>query len=138
MIDQCESEIVELHEFFERWFGGQLDDSPEAFSRLSDVLSERFLMISPSGERRERRAVLESVRGRHGSHRGPGRSFSIEIENLEGRFRAGGLCLVTYDERQAIDGTSRTRASSALFREREGTPHGVEWLHLHETWLPRG
>lgn len=138
MIDRCEAEVIELHRFFVDWLGGELDDSPEAFSRLSEVLSERFLQISPSGERRERRAVLEAVWGRHGSYREARRSFRIRIENLESRFRGPGLCLVTYDEWQELDGIPRGRASSALFREREGTPQGVEWLHLHETWLPVG
>lgn len=135
MFERCEAEVLELHRFFEEWFGGELDDSPESFSRLSDVLSERFLMISPSGERHDRRSVLSGVRERHGSHRAPGRSFRIRIENLEGRHRADGLYLVIYEEWQEIDGVTRGRASSALFHERDDTPHGVEWLHLHETWL---
>ena len=134
MIDRCENEILELHRFFERWFNGDLEDSPEAFSRLSDVLSERFLMVTPAGQRLERRQVLAGVQGRHGVHRDDGSPFRIEIREVEGRYRDSSVALVTYEEWQTVDGEIRGRASSALFREREETPCGVEWLHLHETW----
>ena len=136
MIHRCEAEILELHRFFEGWFRGELDDSPETFARLSDVLSERFQMISPGGERLERRQVLEGVRRQHGSHHGPEHSYRIRIENVEGRYRDAAVALMTYEEWQEVDGRLRGRISSALFREREGTPCGVEWLQLHETWLP--
>jgi len=136
MIHRCEDEILELHRFFEQWFRGELDDSPETFARLSDVLSERFQMTTPGGERLERRQLLEGVRRRHGSHRGPGRSYRIRIENIEGRYRDAAVALMTYEEWQEVDGRTRGRISSALFRERKDTPCGVEWLHLHETWLP--
>ena len=136
MIHHCEDEIVELHDFFERWFNGDLEDSPETFARLSDVLSERFQMISPGGDKLERRQVLEGVRRQHGSHRAAPHPFRIEIRNLEHRYRDAGVVLMTYEEWQEVDGTVRGRTSSALFREREDTPFGVEWLHLHETWIP--
>jgi hypothetical protein len=138
MIHRCEDEILELHRFFERWFRGEIEDSPETFARLSEVLSERFRMITPGGERVERRQLLEGVRQRHGSHGGPGRSYRIRIDNVEGRYRDAAVALMTYEEWQEVDGQTRGRLSSALFREREDTPCGVEWLHLHETWLPGG
>lgn len=136
MIHRCEDEIVELHRFFERWFRGEIDDSPESFSRLSEVLSERFQMITPAGKRVERRQVLEGVRGRHGCHRDLHRPFEVRIDHVESRYRDAALALMTYEEWQQIEGETRGRASSALFHERDGTPCGVEWLHLHETWLP--
>lgn len=137
MIERCEAEVLDLHRFFERWFRGEVDS--EGLSRLGDVLSERFLMISPTGERIERRPLLAALRERHGSHRGPGHSYRIEIRNLEGRHRDGPVALLCYEEWQTIDEKPpQGRISTALLREREGTPHGVEWLHLQETWLPGG
>lgn len=136
MIDRCEQEIIDLHRFFERWLAGEQEASPEALARLADVLSERFLLISPEGERRERRAVIEEVRRGHGSRQRAGRRFRIRIEGIEGRLREGGLCLMSYEEWHELDGAAHGRLSSALFRERPDAPNGVEWLHLHETWLP--
>jgi len=138
MIHLCEDEIVGLHRFFEQWLTGELDDSPETFARLSDVLSERFQMIGPDGEKQERRQVLAGVRNRYGAHRGSSRAFRIRIRQVEGRYRDAAVALMTYEEWQETDGSVRGRASSALFRERADTPCGVEWLHLHETWLPAG
>lgn len=47
----------------------------------------------------------------------------------------GDIALVTYEESQSRDGDKRVLFSSALFRDKEGTPNGLEWLHVHETWL---
>ncbi len=47
------------------------------------------------------------------------------------------LVLVTYQEHQTTAGDRLGWQSSALFRAREGRPNGVEWLHVHETYLPR-
>jgi hypothetical protein len=50
----------------------------------------------------------------------------------------GGLVLATYEEwqRQA-DGSGSGRLSSVVFRQQPGTPNGLLWLHVHETWLPQ-
>jgi hypothetical protein len=45
------------------------------------------------------------------------------------------MLLATYEEWQVIEGETRGRLSTALFRNREGTPNGIEWVHLHETWM---
>ncbi len=132
-VEQCEEEILELHRFFERWFTGRAD--VEDVSRLSGVLSERFLMVTPSGQTLDRRQLVAALHRRHGSHPLPGHSYRIEVQNVRERFRTGGHCMVTYEEHQEVDGEVRARISSALFRERSDAPHGVEWVHLHETWL---
>ena len=46
------------------------------------------------------------------------------------------LHLLRYQEWQERDGRSTGRLSSAVFRDRHDAPNAVEWLHLHETWLP--
>lgn len=130
--EQCEDEILELHRFFERWFTGRAD--LEDISRLSGVLSERFLMVTPTGDILDRRSLVAALYNRHGSYAQP-HGFRIEVREVRERFRTGGHCMVTYEEHQEVDGETRTRVSSALFRERSDAPHGVEWVHLHETWL---
>ena len=59
----------------------------------------------------------------------------IWIENFEVRAVVGDVAVVSYEEWQEIAGQPRGRISSGVFRVRAGTPNGVEWLHLHETWL---
>lgn len=128
-VEQCEDEVLELHRFFERWFSGSADK--DEIGRLSGVLSERFLMVSPEGETLDRRGLVARLFERHGADR-----VRISIRDLRERFRTGGHCMITYEEwQQDGDGPARGRLSSALFRERSDAPQGVEWVHLHETWL---
>ena len=94
-----------------------------------------------------RRGSRTNCRGRGGpqkrglctglrAHRADHVSFRVEVRNFRHRRTEGALCLVTYQEWQHLSGTATGRLSSAWFRARSDTPHGVEWLHVHETWLP--
>lgn len=135
MDERCRREVGELHEFFQGWFNGVLEDSGEAFGRMADVMGEGFELIGPDGRRRGREVLLGDVRGAHGMARGESPPMRIRIEELRGRPLADDLYLVTYEEWQARRGQERGRLSTAVFRRREGTPNGVEWLHVHEVWL---
>ena len=149
MESSCRREIVELHRFFQDWFNGALPDSDDpGVARLTAALAEGFQLISPQGELHDRAAVIEQVRRAHGRWRASGAAgaagttekaekATIRIENARVRHLAGDLALVTYEEWQQVDGASRGRLSSAWFRRNESAPAGVEWLHLHEVWLPQ-
>ena len=130
----CKQEIIELHQFFQTWFCGQVEDSDQGFGRFARVIAEDFSIISPTGSINHREAILGMVRSSYGSwQNGNGR---IWIENVVTRWQDGDMCLLTYEEWQEIDEHITARLSSVLFREKFATPHGVEWVHLHETWLP--
>ncbi|MFX0151840.1 MAG: hypothetical protein ACFFAJ_13715 [Candidatus Hodarchaeota archaeon] len=47
MKDSCETEIKELHKFFENWYNGVISQSEKTFSRLTRVLARNFKLISP-------------------------------------------------------------------------------------------
>ena len=42
-----QTEIIELHRFFEKWFNGDLPDNDESFSRFSEVMALEFVIVSP-------------------------------------------------------------------------------------------
>ena len=130
---RCEDEVVELHRFFQAWYRGEIDPDGGAFSRLSDVLGESFHMVSPDGELVGRGEVLAVLRAAHGSK---GADFVLRAE--ECRFRTGSrrLGVVTYEEWQEEGGTSRGRIATAVLQDRADAPNGVEWVHVHQTWLP--
>ena len=134
MEDRCHREVVELHRFFQDWFNSDLPDDDASFHRFDGVLADDFEIIGPTGNRTERAAVIPSLRSGHG--RSIGASFAIEIRNVRSRTVADGLVLVTYEEHQTTGDEHRAWLSSALFRARQGRPNGVEWLHVHETYLP--
>ena len=48
--DQVKDEVEQLHQFFEDWFTGRLEQSEAAFSRFADVTARDFHLISPSGQ----------------------------------------------------------------------------------------
>ncbi len=129
-------EVRELHRFFADWFTGRLEPTAENFARFTGVMAEKFELISPTGARTRRQDLIEQLRGAHGSHRNPSQPFRIWIENIKARALSPGLHLVTYEEWQERENRRKGRLSTALLRAAPETPHGLEWLHLHEVWLP--
>ncbi len=138
--DRCYKEVVDLHRFFQDWFNATLEPTEESFARFADVLAPGFTMIGPDAQTTRRAVLLERLRGAYGRWRGPESeepgTGSIRIENLRLQLIEGPLALVVYDERHEVRGEVRVRRSTALFRLVHGTPNGVEWYHVHETWLP--
>ena len=64
------------------------------------------------------------------------KAHKIWIENLQVRHTVGSQAMVVYEEWQEIEGEARGRLSTAVLQRCEGTPNGLEWLHVHEVWLP--
>lgn len=127
---QCIQEVHDLHSFFQQWFAGELANTDEAFGRFSQTISPDFTIISPSGAVTDRKTISHVLRNAHGMG-----VVEIWIEQPQIRELAGGLILVLYEEWQVRDGDKTARQSSALFRPNLQTPNGVEWLHVHETWI---
>ena len=137
MRELCEPQVVELHRFFQDWFGGVLENDDDTLRRFADVLAEEFLIIPPDGAATERAPLIERLRGAHGSWaKGSERPGRIWIENLRVRRSVDDWAIVTYEEWQEVAGETRGRISTAVFGRREGAANGVEWLHVHEAWLP--
>ena len=134
----CHAEVEQLHTFLEGWLGGTLPATADAFRRFRDVMAAEFEIISPDGKATGRVALIAGLEASHGAHKERTSPFRIRITAYAGRSLTPDLHLATYQEWQMIDGRNRGRLSSVLFRRRAGTPNGVEWVHLHETWLPGG
>jgi hypothetical protein len=128
-----EAEIREFHDALTDWFTGKSPRSAAGYSGLSDVVPADFVLISPSGVVTEGPSLMAQMEGAHGVHSGI--PFSIRIENCRLRVAAAPYCLGTYEEWQERDGVTTARLATALFRTNAGLRHGLEWLHLHETWL---
>ncbi len=131
----CRKEVLELHRFFEDWFNAVLTDSEEDFSRFANVLADDFEIIGPGGDRVQRLDLLQRLRQSFG--RNQSKPMRIWVENFSSRPLAQGLQVVTYEEwQEQPDGDKRGRLSTALLRRKLDLPNGVEWVHVHETWLP--
>ena len=120
-----EAEVRELHTFFERWYSGVAALSE--FSRL-DVLADSFVLIGPDGRSsnvEQVRAFVETAYGR--------RPTGFTIRNVAVRPHAP---VGTYEEWQTVGDVTTRRISTAVMMPDPGTPNGLRWVHLHETWLP--
>lgn len=130
-LETCRREIEDLHAFFVRWYAGRIDR--EEFDRLERALAPQFEMISPTGDRSDRAAVLDWIRESYGRE-APG-DFDIEVRNVELVRDLGEYALVRYEEWQCQDGDENGRISTVLLHEADSAPGGVEWIDLHETAL---
>jgi len=130
MQDKFINEVVELHQFFESWLSGGIAQTQPLFTKFKNALAEDFKMIEPSGKVLQKNELLEAFWHAHGAMPAP---FSIKVKQAKARVLDKGLALVVYEEWQTgVDETARV--SSALLRE---TDKGMQWLHVHETWLTK-
>ena len=130
---QFEAEVRAFHDALTGWFTGALERSERGFSGLADVIADDFVLISPRGVVDRAAPLMARIEGAYGVQAGV--AFAIRIESCELRFADDSHCLGTYEEWQQRDGATTARLSTVVFRVRDDRRHGLEWLHLHETWL---
>ena len=128
---RARDEVVSLHEFFVAWYDKNTADATD-FDRFAKVMGQGMLMIPPSGMMLDRDAVVSYVRDNGATFDG---DYAIEIGDVRPAWEAGNMIVVTYIEKQERRGVKTARRASALFVESSSAPNGVEWRHLHETWL---
>jgi len=130
---RCREEVFELHQFFEDWFGGVIPVDG-GLRRFESVLADDFEIVSPEGGKSSRTEIVKTLAGAHGVFRDQG--VRIWIENFRSRPIGDGARIATYEEWQRIGGKTKARLSTVVLTRSEGTPNGVSWRHVHETWLP--
>jgi hypothetical protein len=131
MITRIANEIVQLHQFFQDWYNSQLAPTDEDFARCEEALAPDFSIIFPNGESVLREPLLDKLRKAHNSHT----NMRIWIEKVQVLHQVGDTVLATYQEWQEIEGKVTTRLSSVLFQKADSTSNGLQWLHVHETWI---
>ena len=111
-----ESDVVELHRFFEEWFHGRVEASDAGFARFADAMAPGFRIVAPSGVGSARGALLEELFAAHGAN-----DVEIAIDDVQARAVAEGLWLVGYREWQRTPGAawdSRSRQVASRIRSR--------------------
>lgn len=132
---RCRREIDELHDFFEDWFNGDIEQSSETFERFESVIAPGFVLIDLEGAAVPRDQLVPAIRDRWGHRDEQDEPIAIDTDAIELLRSEGELHLVTYIEHQRVGDSSNDRRSSVLFRESDGAPNGLEWLHVHETLI---
>ena len=131
LFDRARAEIIAFHQFFVAWYDAPTADNTD-FDRCEQAFGQGFQMIPPTGRVFDRAATIELIRSNRASFNG---DFSIEIADICPAWEASGAILLTYIEKQERRGVRTARRVTALFTESSSAPHGVEWRHLHETWM---
>lgn len=131
LLSRASVEVVDLHRFFVDWFNAASADNAD-FRRFESVMGEGFQMVAPDGQVLDRAAVLDHVGASRASCDG---GFTVSIEDIRAGWQAGDTIVVCYVEAQQRAGKHSRRRSSAVFTTSSSAPNGVEWRHLHETWL---
>lgn len=99
-------------------------------------MGEDFEIINPAGQSSSRDGIIARLKGAHGFQSAAAKPMRVWVDNVNSRPLSSGLYLVTYEEWQEVEGVTRGRLSTAIFSSKTGTPNGVQWRHVHETWLP--
>ena len=132
MSDHCKTEIVELHQFFVAWYKGERQQ--DAVERFNQVMARDFRIVMPDARVIARDPLIKVMTESYGKYRG--KTFEIQIRNVSVIPVGTGMLLATYEEWQDSGDGMKGRLSSALFRVQAHAPNGLEWVHVHETWLP--
>jgi hypothetical protein len=131
LFQKASAEVINFHRFFEAWYDAATADKTD-FGRCERTFGQTFHMIPPTGRIFDRAETIELIRANRGSFHG---DFSIEISDIRPSFETENVIVLTYVETQSRAGKHSRRQASALFTASSSAPNGVEWQHLHETWL---
>ena len=132
----CAREAVELHEFFRDWLTGALPRTADAFERFRAAMGDGLMVISPRGTVSARDDILSEFEALHGQLAEKADRFEIAVENFRCLRDLGDTFLCSYEEWHRLDGEASARLTTVLYGRNPDAPLGVEWLHVHETWLP--
>ena len=131
LAELCKKEIIELHQFFEEWFNGPATEGKYSLERVDRALDKDFEIISPNGNRSDKRTLLKNLERAKGSWNGE----KIRIKNIEIKELEDEIGLALYEEWQGKPNEMKGRLSSAVFKRAEKAPAGVQWVHLYEIWI---
>ena len=121
------AEIDGLHRVLQRWFRAEGEQDP---GQALEHFDRAYTMVTTAGKLLTFDAFRRALPGFWGSR--PGLVMEITKETL---VHAGpGFALMTYNERQHLNGSFTDRFSTVLMLDRgEGAPPA--WRHLQETMI---
>ena len=131
-MDNIEKEIHELHQFFESWYQGKIENSEQSFSRLADVLAAEFALITPDGHVVERKQLLDLMRAEYATKP----RIRIWVEDCQLGFSDQNVYLVIYEAHGIDKGRKRISLITAVLRKNHKRENGLEWMHISEVGLP--
>lgn len=127
----CKAEVIRLHQFLVNWRTGAIAKNENTFKLLSEVLSSDFQVVSADGDIIGRTDLLQEIIKSYNTYEKG--DLTVDINNFR-LIRSGKTCLMTYKEWQRIESTTTARIATVVFRRLKESR--LEWVHVHETWVP--
>lgn len=128
----AETEVMELHKFFEAWYNGGIARSEENFSRLTNVLADDFQLITATGFTVNKALLVTLMKGGYGTKQ----DLNMRIEKISQRVQGENLCVLTYEEYGNTESGLKKVLVSAVLRRAPEKRNNLEWLHVHEVNVP--
>jgi hypothetical protein len=130
----AEQEVIDFHVAAQDWLSGRAGRETGALDRITRQLGAGFTTVMPDGvvvARDDLVAVLNDGFGTRGGN------FEIRVNNLRLLVETPALSVVMFEEWQRFgNGKVTARQSTAALSPRPGNRNNLEWLLIHETWLP--
>lgn len=123
------TEIVELHQFFEDYFLGRVDD----LARVDQALADDFTIVGPNGVESSRAETVEDITGAHAHTR----SLSITVTEPRLLLETDEVVVASYIENHQLSDRTNHRLSTVVFCKDSAGPNGLRWQRVHETWVDR-
>ncbi len=129
LVSRAGAEVTDLHSFFQAWFNGRVANNAEIFSRVECVWGPKLVLVSPSGEVLNQGILLQNLQSDYCCSA----SLRIEIRNIQAHEVSSETVVAIYEEWHLDTDETEGRLCSAVLREADSTPFGLEWIHIHES-----
>ena len=132
MEEKIRKEILNLHDFFQSWFSGKVEQSESLFgSNVSDHFDPSFEFVMPDGSHSKKEETISSIYEAYGFDP----SFAIKVDIRSIRALSEEVYLALYEEHQTEEGQENSRLSLAVLCCNPSSKNEITWLHCHETPL---
>lgn len=130
LIEAAKAEVLRRHAFFVAWFTGKADN--DALAETARAFAPDFHMLWPDMTMDRRDTLLAKLQDARGQSP---ENYTIEIVFVHTAIIDAQTAVVVCDEHQVTGDSTNKRRMSAVFSRAADAPEGVQWRHLHQTWL---
>lgn len=123
-------EVIELHDYFEAYFLGEVD----GLDRVESALAPDFTMAGPSGSTSSRAETIAMIE----AGRAHTESLKMTITEPQLLLEDHATLVATYVENQQWSDASNQRLTTVVFGKDSSAPNGLLWRRIHETWITPG
>ncbi|MCX8501802.1 MAG: hypothetical protein ORO03_08945, partial [Alphaproteobacteria bacterium] len=131
-----EREVLEYNLDLQNWLSAKIERAAENFAALSTQLATGFSAITSNGMQWRRDTMLTQLEEAWGLR---GTDFTSSIMELRIIVQTAVLAVVNYEIHEEVNGQQAplVKCVTAVLALNSRNRNNVEWLHYHESSLPR-